>query len=89
MKLTQSQIRQIRTAIDWIETEVAISNHNSGLLGRQRTDEDVIMSELCTALDNIATTAQTAKRILQGVKEERPKVCLDKRIKELEKEQEQ
>lgn len=77
-ELTPSQIGKLRTAINWIETEAAISNHNSGLLGSQRTDEEVIRSELCTALDNIASTAQKAKRILQGVKEKRPKVCLDK-----------
>lgn len=88
-KLTQSQIVQIRTAINWIEAEASISNHNAKLLGYKREDEEVIRSELCTALDNIATAAQEAKRILQGVKARRPIVCLDKRIKELEKEQEQ
>ena len=75
--LTPSQIGKLRTAIDWIETEAAISKHNSGLLGCQRTDEEIIKSELCTTLDNIATTTQKAKRILLGVKEKRPKVCLD------------
>lgn len=77
-KLTPSQIGQLRTAINWIETEASISNHNASLLGRQRNDEEVIRSELYTALNNILTTAQQAIRILRGEKEKKPKVCLDK-----------
>ena len=76
--LTPSQIGQIRTRLSWILVEAEIAKHNSGLLGRQGTDEGVVMSELCTALDNIAVVAKRAKKMIQGVKEKRVKVCLDK-----------
>lgn len=81
-KLTQSQIGQLRTRISWILVEAEIAKHNSGLLGRRGADEGVVMSELCTALGNIADVAKRAKKMIQGVKEKRPQACLDKEAKE-------